>query len=134
MRFNKNGNDDGGFEINLTPMIDVVFLLLIFFMVSTTFIVTDSIKIDLPKAKGDKTEKTSNVNIVVEKSGRILIDGKTVSDQQILNVLTAMQKEGAERTIVLEADSGVNHGRVVFVMDAGRKAGFKKFAVAVEEE
>jgi biopolymer transport protein ExbD len=132
MRFSKKENN--GIEVNLTPLIDVVFLLLIFFMVSTTFIYSNSIDVNLPAAKGDETSISDNIRVVLTQSGVINIDGKNYAEDAVVATLTEMQKVKPQSTVIIEADKNVSHGKVVFVMDASRKAGFAKFAIAVEEE
>lgn len=133
MRFSAK-EDKENIEVNLTPLIDVVFLLLIFFMVSTTFIYSNSIDVNLPAAKGDETSISENIRVVLTQSGAINIDGKSYTEQQVLAQLKEMKKTQPESTVIIEADKNVTHGRVVFVMDASRKAGYDKFAIAVEEE
>jgi len=132
MRF--SAKEDTNIEVNLTPLIDVVFLLLIFFMVSTTFIYSNSIDVNLPAAKGDETSISENIRVVLTQSGVINIDGAAFDEKDVLTQLTEMKKNKPESTVIIEADKNVTHGRVVFVMDASRKAGFEKFAIAVEEE
>ncbi len=132
MRFSKKETDN--IEVNLTPLIDVVFLLLIFFMVSTTFIYSNSIDVDLPAAKGDETSISENIRVVLTQAGAINIDGRAYEEKVVLDQLTKMKKTKPESTVIIEADKNVSHGRVVFIMDASRKAGFAKFAIAVEEE
>ena len=133
MRFN-NTHKDKTFEINITPLIDVVFLLLIFFMVSTTFIFSNSIEVDLPQAKGDEVSVSDNIRVTINKQGGIAVNGLTHPDTSVPDVLRDLKQRMPQGTVIIEADSGVNHGKVVFVMDASRKAGFDKFAIAVEEE
>ncbi|PLX67471.1 MAG: biopolymer transporter ExbD [Denitrovibrio sp.] len=132
MKFSKE--EDTNIEVNLTPLIDVVFLLLIFFMVSTTFIYSNSIDVNLPAAKGDETSISENIRVVLTQAGVINIDGTPYVESDVETKLTEMKKQKPESTVIIEADKNVTHGRVVFVMDASRKAGFEKFAIAVEEE
>ncbi|MGD9807730.1 MAG: ExbD/TolR family protein [Deferribacterales bacterium] len=133
MRFSAK-EDKENIEVNLTPLIDVVFLLLIFFMVSTTFIYSNSIDVNLPAAKGDETSVSENIRVILTQSGAINIDGTQFAENQVEAQLAEMKKNKPESTVIIEADKNVTHGRVVFVMDASRKAGFEKFAIAVEEE
>jgi len=132
MRFSKK--ESSNIEVNITPLIDVVFLLLIFFMVSTTFIYSNSIDVNLPAAKGDETSISENIRVVLTQAGVINIDGTAYEEKNVLAKLEEMKKTKPESTVIIEADKNVTHGRVVFIMDASRKAGFAKFAIAVEEE
>jgi biopolymer transport protein ExbD len=132
MRFTKK--EDSNIEVNLTPLIDVVFLLLIFFMVSTTFIYSNSIDVNLPAAKGDETSVSENIRVVLTQAGVINIDGQPYKESEVEGHLEKMKEKSPESTVIIEADKNVTHGRVVFIMDASRKAGFANFAIAVEEE
>jgi biopolymer transport protein ExbD len=133
MNFSR-GKTDKTIDVNLTPLIDVVFLLLIFFMVSTSFVFTNSLKVNLPKAKGDTVDIKKNVNIVITKEDKISIDGKVISKTRLLEKLKILNKKHPNATIVLQADADSKHGDVVYVMDKSKKAGFKKFAIAAEDE
>jgi len=121
-------------DINLTPLIDVVFLLLIFFMVSTTFIYTDSLKVNLPKAKGENVEVKKNINIVISQNGSININGNRVSKAGLSRKLNELHKTMPDATVILQADKKSAHGDVVYVMDYCKRAGFEKLAIATEEE
>lgn len=133
MRF-KESSRHKGLEINLTPLIDVVFLLLIFFMVSTTFVYTNSLKVNLPKAKGESVEIQKNVNVSVTKTGDLLVNGKEVSRINFKSKIKSLYNENPNATVIIQADKDSKHGDVVFVMDESKKAGFDRFAIAVEEE
>lgn len=123
-----------GVDINLTPLIDVVFLLLIFFMVSTTFIYTDSLNVNLPKAKGENVEVKQNINIVVSQDGSIHINGNRISKTGLSRKLNELHKNMPDATVILQADKKSTHGDVVFVMDYCKRAGFEKLAIATEKE
>lgn len=133
MKF-KESSKDKGLEINLTPLIDVVFLLLIFFMVSTTFVYTNSLKVNLPKAKGESVETQKNVNVSITKTGGLLVNGKEVSKIAFKSKIKNLYSENPNATVIIQADKDSKHGDVVFVMDESKKAGFDRFAIAAEEE
>jgi biopolymer transport protein ExbD len=118
----------------MTPLIDVVFLLLIFFMVSTTFVYTNSLKVNLPKAKGESVETKKNINIVITKQGVITIDGQQVSKLTFSAKLKELYNKNPNATVIIQADKDSRHGDVVFVMDESKKAGYDRFAIAAEEE
>lgn len=133
MKF-KDFSKNKGVDINLTPLIDVVFLLLIFFMVSTTFIYNDSLKIDLPKAKGENVEVKENINIVVNSNGEININGDKVSRLGLERKLKSLKQKMPNATVVLQADKKSYHEDVVFVMDYCKRVGFSKLAIATEDK
>lgn len=121
-------------EINVTPLIDIVFILLIFLMVSTTFNFTNSMNVNLPAAKGDEKAITDNIRVVMTKDGLITVNGENTTVDKVEQYLGILKKTMPESTVIIEADKEVTHGLVVRVMDASRKAGYQKFAIAVEEE
>ncbi len=133
MKFKEKKNDKT-LEVNLTPLIDVVFLLLIFFMVSTSFVFTNSLKVNLPKAKGDTVDIKKNINVVITKNDKISIDGKVVAKSRLFEKLRILHQKHPKATVILQADADSKHGDVVFVMDKSKRAGFEKFAIAAEEE
>lgn len=130
-RSRKNESEVG---INITPLIDVVFILLIFFAVTTSFITTSSIKVDLPKAKGDAVEQKKNIRIAVDYSGKLYVDGLPINDKELSNKLSELKQVNPEALIVIEADEKALHGKVIFVMDTARESDFTRFAIATEEK
>ncbi len=121
--------EEEGLDINLTPLIDIVFLLLIFFMVSTTFVESSGIKVDLPAADTKaSTQKLEKLEISIRSDDSIYLGEKVVTLESLQNLLNAEPEK--ERTLILRADKVVTHGLVVQVMDVATKSGFKKLAVA----
>jgi len=119
--------------LELTPLIDVVFLLLIFFMVSTTFAVTSGIDVNLPSSKTTRIEERADkIELSVTSEGRLFWDNAAVNDQVLIARLQSMARENPEMLVVIRADTHVMHGRVFFVMDAAREAGLHRIAIAAE--
>ncbi len=117
-------------DINLTPLIDIVFLLLIFFMVSTTFVENDSIKVNLPKAsKTPSTQtKSESITLTIDKDGNIFHGQEQVSIYKLESVLQD------KKSLVVRADESSRHGKVVTVLDLARKNGISKIAIATKEK
>ncbi len=132
MRFQTRNRDD--VQLDMTPLVDVVFLLLIFFMLSTSLSVNPGIKIDLPKASAEQVKKKKiTLRVAVEAGGRIFLEGKKLSLAQLREKFKAVEKEhGDEALVVIEADKKVYHGLVVKVMDAAKSAGLNKLAIATQ--
>ena len=134
MRFQTRQRDD--VELDITPLIDVVFLLLIFFMLSTSLSVSPGIKVDLPKASAEQVKKkklTLRVAIVV--GGRIYLEGKKLSLEALKKEFAKIGKrKNSDALVVIEADRKVYHGLVVKVMDAAKVAGLNKLAIATQPE
>ncbi len=119
--------------INLTPMIDVIFQLLIFFMLTASFRVESGVKVNLPKTEGQADELHKDVIVVITKGGNILIDNEAVDISHIKQRLSKIVKADNKKNLIIEADADVPHGLVVSVMDAGNVAGFEKLLVASEK-
>ena len=115
-------------ELNITPLIDVVFILLIFFMVSTSFNNKASFKIKLPKAKTGVSSKTQKeyLDISIAKSGDININGKPAK----LKDIKKYAHKNKQKMAKISADEKVYHSRVIKVMDELRKSGI--FSIAIE--
>jgi len=133
VRFTSDSNvEDQDVEINLTSLVDVVFLLLIFFMVSTTFNDTQGINVKLPTASTNppQTETQKDIAISIDATSNVFLGSNKVALSQLLAELRTVQNKGAVQTVILRADKSVNHGTVVEVMDTIREAGIGKIAVA----
>ncbi|MDH3999580.1 MAG: biopolymer transporter ExbD, partial [Desulfuromonadales bacterium] len=116
-------------RIDLTPMVDVVFLLLIFFMISTTFVETPGISIKLPESSAQQVEhEPKEIKIYLSTEGDIYYQKKQISLDQFKDVLAEHQSNAAETTFMLLADQDSRHGKVVTLMDLARDAGYKKLA------
>lgn len=120
-------------DVNLTPLIDVVFLLLIFFMVSTTFTDKTELAIDLPEAQGQiQMASTQSVEVVVSQGGEYSVNGKKLLNSEFATLKTAIDKisEGdKERAFVITADAQATHQSVVMVMDAAGQLGFTNLSI-----
>lgn len=119
----------------LTPMVDVVFLLLIFFMISTTFVEQPGISVDLPESTSQQVEREpEEIKVYLDEEGQIYLKEEPVSLGQLQNRLAEMGDEASTTTFFLMADSEARHGLVVRIMDAAKEAGFLKLAVATEKK
>ena len=120
-------------EINVTPFVDVVLVLLIIFMVTAGFIVNKGVTIELPQAAtAEQLQLQRNFNILVSKDGAILLDG-TPMDVDTLKVRGAAAKAKGEKVVaMISADKGVVYSYVVGVMDALRSVGIGDFALQLE--
>jgi biopolymer transport protein ExbD len=120
--------------INVTPLVDVVLVLLIILMVSSTYIVAQSLKVQLPKAHStDGTaEKPSTVTLL--KGGGLRWNDKDATEDEVQKGLKAAADADPETNLVVSADKEVQHGRVVHVLDLAKLAGITKFAINVQAE
>lgn len=133
MKFKRNNKIVGAPDI--TPMIDVVFLLLIFFMLSTTFIVQPGITINLPKSSAEEMKKEKEeIDISISREGDFYLEGKKVTLQALYELFTKAAATSKESIVIINADEMTSHGSVVSVMDSAKEAGITKLAVATESK
>ncbi len=121
-------------HIDITPLIDVVFLLLIFFMVTTSFQQETRLKVDLPEAvSGAPSVRQERIVLEVDADGRYQLQGKTVAASRtaLRAALTALGPAG-DRPLILQADGKAPHDAVVRAMDAARLSGFDKLSIAAQ--
>ena len=118
--------------IDLTPMLDVVFIMLIFFIVTTSFIRESGIKVNRPTA--ETTEKQENVNILIAISpnGEIWIDGGRVDIRGLRAAIEQLRGQDPDATVVIQADQDARAGLMVEAMDQARLAGVKDVSVAAQ--
>ena len=114
-------------EVNITPLIDVVFLLLIFFMVSTTFDRYSEIHIELPRADAETSEKQADhIDVTIDREGRYFVDQREVVNTSLDTLRRALKKALGERSeipVVISADARTPHQSVITAMDAASRAG-----------
>lgn len=129
-----SGSDNEQRKLNLTPLIDVVFLLLIFFMVSTTFEKQSKLKIELPEASSEATVSEKNELIItISENGLFYVNNNQVLNPQpttLQQALLAAVKEQRDMPVILKADANVAHKHVVMAMDVLGQMGFVTVSMA----
>lgn len=125
-------------EINLTSLIDVVFLLLIFFMVTTTFQRQAQLHIELPDASAEPSEVQADViELTIDDQGRFYLDGRELPDTRLAALSeTLRQRAGDDRQqpVMLNADANARHQDVVRAMDAAARAGLVNVSIATHHQ
>ena len=134
----KIGNDDDGedivAEINMTPLIDVMLVLLIIFMVSSTAAIESGMDIELPKtALTNKKDDAEILVIALGKDGKVAIQGKATLPEDITRRIASELKTLKTDSVILQGDTASNLGRAVELMDMAKVAGAKNFSIAAEE-
>ncbi|MEZ5572315.1 MAG: biopolymer transporter ExbD [Halioglobus sp.] len=135
MKFPRQHREEVG--VNLTPLIDVVFLLLIFFMVSTTFTRETQLSIDLPEAEGQPKEiEEQQIEILVDEAGNYRVNGELLVDAQMRTLQAAIYKISAGDTtlpMIISADAQAAHKDVVQAMDAAGQMGFVHLSITTRQ-
>src|SRR5690606_6984316 len=112
-------------------MVDVVFLLIIFFMLTTTFITVESgLPVDLPEARTSVASPTNLPTVTINGIGEVFFGGAQVAETELAALVRQALAESGQRTVVLRADQGVLHGQSVRIMDIIRQAGAERIAIA----
>ena len=124
-------------SVNLTPLIDVVFLLLIFFMVSTTFTQETRLEVDLPQASAEKLiHKKQDINIEISQTGVYAVGGQVLPGTSLEVVKAAIERAASgdtSRSLVISADARTPHESVVVAMEAAGALGFDKLSIATRD-
>jgi len=134
LHFRRARNRSEEVFINLTPLIDVVFLLLIFFMVTTTFAtIRYGMRVDLPTTTTPQEKIRQNIVVSINRDGKIYLGKNWVSEKQLVSRLRQeIKKKGT--LVIVNADRNVTHGKVVRVMDLAKKAGAQKLGILTTPE
>ncbi len=123
-------------SIELTPLIDVVFLLLIFFMVSTSFVREARIAVDLPEAAGDAPDAEAGLALSIDAAGGYAVNGRALADGEVATLVGALRPlagPDGRSHLLIAADASATHRAVVRAMDAARRAGIARIDIATRE-
>jgi biopolymer transport protein ExbD len=129
------GNDDYEITgINVTPLVDVMLVLLIIFMVTATYVVRETIQIELPKAAAGGETTSRTLALVVTKDGKVYLDGAEVTDETLVRKIREAREKKEDMQAIISADHDATHGSVVSVLDMLRAQGITKFAIQIEKK
>jgi biopolymer transport protein ExbD len=139
----EEGGDDGVFaEINITPLTDIFLVLLIIFMVTSSVIVSSQsgggaragLKVNLPKGgAADVVPNVSDLSIAILADGRLVLAGNVVTEDELKKALDEARNKNADTLVIVQADEGVAHGKVVQVMELAKSAGLAQLAIGVRD-
>jgi biopolymer transport protein ExbD len=130
----KRGGDEESSEIDLTPMLDVVFIMLIFFIVTASFIKEAGIEVNRPEASTASQKENVNILIAVSPTNEIWIDKRRVDKRAVRSVIERMHAENPKGAVVVQADNKSSTETVVAVLDASRAAGVYDVSLATEND
>jgi len=123
-------NGDGGSALNITPLIDMVFILLIFFAVNASFVKESGVEVERPSAKSAVVQDQANITIAVTESGEVWVDRQRVDPRAVRGHVERLHAENPEGAVVILADEKSETGLVIQVLDQARLAGVENVAVA----
>jgi biopolymer transport protein ExbD len=127
-----NQDDESISDINITPFVDVVLVLLVIFMVTTPMMVKDSLKIKLPSSKTSETTSPSTLGITILKNGQVLINGELVADESLLSIFADSYKKDPEVKALIAQDGESLHQDTIKILDLLKQAGIDQFAFQIE--
>lgn len=124
-------------EVQMSPLIDVIFLLLIFYAVTTQFVTDQRLKLDLPDAKtaeeaGIGREENPPV-VTIARDGTVWIDEEEIRPEDLESRLSALVKRRPDQTVILKGDEGADYGVVVHVLDTARSVGAKSIQMSADK-
>ena len=121
-------------EINMTPLIDIMLVLLIVFMVSSTAALESGMDIELPKTSLTNPKKDAEILVIsLSKDGHVAVHGKAVKSEEISRKIASSLAELKTDSVILEGDTSANLGKAIELMDMAKVAGAKNFSIAAEE-
>ncbi|WP_154224153.1 ExbD/TolR family protein [Marinicella rhabdoformis] len=121
-------------DLNISPLIDMVFILLIFFMVSTTFVKDMKLELDRPSASSATTASTKAIRLYIDNAGEVYMDGESIRIWVIQSRLRDLLKTKTQKSVLVVTDENVPSGKLVEVVDQARLAGASDVGVATEKE
>ncbi|MCD6579788.1 biopolymer transporter ExbD [bacterium] len=125
--------DDEELKFDLTPLVDVIFLLLIFFMVTTTFVYQPTIKINLPSSKQPVSVNRNYISITVDKNGNIfLFEKKLKSVKELVAFLRREYEDNNDRIVLIRGDKDTRYENVITLLDTVKNTGFKRVLIATK--
>ena len=121
-------------EINMTPMLDIVFIMLIFFIVTTSFVKESGITVDQPTAATTEQRESNNILIGLNPAGEVWIDRRAVDVRAVRATVERLKAETPDAAVIIQADEQAPSGLLVRVMDQVRLAGVDNMAIAAKKE
>jgi biopolymer transport protein ExbD len=128
----EESGDDVIAGINVTPLVDVMLVLLIIFMVTATYVVREAIEVDLPRAASGGETVGPTLAFALDREGKLFVDGAPATADAAREAVRAAVARSPEARALISADRAVSHGRVIEVIDLVKQEGLTRFAIDVE--
>jgi len=133
-RFISSSNGDEEASVDITPMMDVVFIMLIFFIVTATFVKQAGIEVNQPQAATAVVQEKANILIAIDANNKIWINRREVDFRALRPNIERLHAENPKGSVVIQADKDSTNETLVQVMDASRKAGVYEIAIAARDQ
>ena len=121
-------------RINVTPLVDIFLVLLIIFLVTANFIVRETMEVDLPRAANGGETVQGLLNVVLDKTGKLYLDGEVVDEARLTIRVAEAVKQDPETRAVISADQSLPYGRVMHLLDVVKGQGVSRFALNIEKD
>lgn len=131
-RSRRGGPEEQG--VDISPLIDMVFILLIFFMVTTTFVKDAQVELERPSAASAKPASTKAIRVTLDRRGEVYVDGRPVRAWMLQSTVREQLRAASDRPVLVVTDAGVQAQKLIDVIDQCRLAGARDVAVATEKE
>ncbi len=132
MSANFTNDDDLIADINITPFVDIILVILIIFMITATTVAQQAIRLNLPDAASGESQSTS-VGLSLTSKGELLLNGKATTPEALKTHLRDLQKSTDEIVCLIAAEKDVSHGHVVWLIDLVKSEGIAKFAININK-
>jgi len=119
-------------ELDMTPMLDIVFIMLLFFIVTTSSVRESGVKVNTPQAATAANQQNANVFIAITASGEVWIDGRPVDPRSVRAIVARLHADSPEGSVIIQSDAAAATGTLVDVMDQVRQAGRGKVALPAQ--
>ncbi len=120
-------------ELDMTPMLDIVFIMLIFFIVTASFVKESGVTVSTPQAQTAAQQDNANIFIAITAEGEVWIDRRPVDPRSVRAIVARLHADKPEGSVIIQSDEEAATGRLVEVMDQVRLAGVEKIAIAADK-
>lgn len=120
-------------EIDMTPMLDIVFIMLIFFIVTTSFVKESGVTVSTPQAQTAAQQENANIFIAITADGEVWVDRRPVDPRSVRAIVARLHADNPEGSVIIQSDEAAATGMLVDVMDQVRLAGVESIAIAADK-
>jgi biopolymer transport protein ExbD len=121
-------------ELDMTPMLDIVFIMLIFFIVTTSFVKESGVTVSSPQAETASQQENANIFIAITAGGEVWIDRRPVDPRSVRAIVARLHADNPEGSVIIQSDEDASTGMLVDVMDQVRLAGIEAIAIAADKK